>query len=155
MSETATWSTQATPLASVAGAVVLTLGAFSIVFAALTLALGGAPWSFSAYACLALTAVWVALRLHRAYHHKAYNLSRCPGGTGFFVQGVAERLELAYVWQGPGWVTLGLRYQAPPHRVLRLVIWKSAIPAPLWSELALCIEAGPLQENSHQNKENP
>lgn len=134
---------------------VLTLGAFSMVFTALTLAFGGAPWNLPAYACLVLTAAGVAVRLRREHHRKSYNLSRCSGGAGFFVQGVAERLELAHVWQGPGWVTLGLRHAAPSNRVLRLVIWKSAIPAPLWSELALRIEAGPLRENSHQNKENP
>lgn len=155
MSDTATWSTQATPLAAVAGAVVLTLGAFSLVFAALTLALGAAPWNLPAYACLVLTACLVVLRLRREHRLQACFLSWRPDGAGFRIAGMAGPLELQRVWQGPGWVTLGLRHQGPSDRVLRLVVWKSNIPAPLWSELALRIQAGPFRGNSHQNKENP
>jgi len=155
VSDAATWSTRATPLAAVAGAVVLTLGAFSIVFAALTLALGGAKWNIPAYACLALTACLVVLRLGREHRRNTFCLSWCPEDAGFRVAGLPGRLDVLRVWQGPGWVTLGLRHQAAAKREWRLVVWKSTIPAPLWSELALRIEAGPLRGKRHQNKENP
>lgn len=155
MNTSAAWSTQATPLSSVAGAVMFTLGTFSIVIAALTLASGGAAWNLPAYACLALAACLVLVRLYRERHRSALLLSWNPAEGGFCVAGLSGNPVLTRVWSGPGWVTLGLSHQAPSNRAVRLVVWKSAIPAPLWSELALRIEAAQLHGNGHQNKENP
>ena len=154
MSAAATWSTKATPMASVAGAAVLTLGIFCIVHAAVTLALGGAAWNAPAYACLLLAACLVARRLHREHRRGACTLYWDAAEGALRITAVAGRLELTHAWHGVGWVTLELRPQVPSGRAVRLVVWKSAIPAPLWSELALRIQAGPAG-SSHQNKENP
>ena len=142
-------------MARVVAALVLTLGLFSLVAAALLLALDGDLSHPIAWACMALTTLLVALRLRREYRHTPFLLSWCPHSAGFHIPGVSGTLELVRVWQGPGWVTLGLRPQAAPRRIMSLVVWKSAIPAPLWNELALRLEAGSQRANSAQNKENP
>ena len=140
MSEKATWSTEATSLARVAELVVLTLGSFSLVSAALLLTLGREFSRPAALFCLALTAVFVVLRIRRMRRRHPFLLSWCSHTKGFLLAGMPGTLQLLRVWQGLGWVTLGLRHPAAPHKVLRLVVWKSAVPAPLWSELVLRIE---------------
>lgn len=155
VSDQATWSTEATPLARIAGAVVFTLGAFSVVSAALLLA-GGRYLAYpAALACLFLTAVFAVLYVRRIHRRLPVFLSWCARSESFFVAGMSVPLELLRVWHGPGWVTLGLRHPATPHKVIRLVVWKSAVPAPLWSELALCLEVGARRRNGYENKENP
>lgn len=154
MSVHSTWSTQATPLVALAGAVVLALGCYSIVYAALLFLLGDSPWGLPAYACLALTACLIVLRLCREQVRHRKVLAWSSRNGGFHVVGMSHLLDLERVWQGPGWVTLGLRAQAPSNRVFHLVVWKNTVPAPLWSELVLRIEAGRRCGESHQNKEN-
>src|SRR5690606_5972969 len=151
----ATWSTKATPLAVVAEAVVLTLGVFSLVLTAERLALGEASWHPAATVILLLAACLVALRLYRRRLASPSSVSWCPRSRGFCVAGIPGVMALVHVWRGPGWVTLGLRHEATPGRVLQMVVWKSAIPAPLWSELVLRLETGLQRGSSHQNKENP
>jgi len=151
----AAWSARATPIACVAGAAVFSLGVISLVHAAVTLALQGAAWNFSAWSCLVLAALLVAVRLRRERGRAVRTLYWNPGSGGFRVDGIAGDLALTRVWYGAGWVTLGLRSHAPKARALQLVIWKSAMPAPLWNELALHLLAGAFRGNSHQNKESP
>lgn len=133
---------------------VFTLGCFSIVYAALVFLQGSSPWSWLAYACLLLTASLILLRLRREHRRQREVLAWNSRSGRFSIVGLDHRLDLARVWQGPGWVTLGLRAQAPSNRVLYLVVWKATVPAPLWSELVLRIEAGRRWGGSHQNKEN-
>ncbi|HLT99227.1 MAG TPA: hypothetical protein VKZ70_05765 [Burkholderiaceae bacterium] len=154
MSGQATWSTRSTPGARIAEVLLLTLGVFSIVVAAIRLTLGP-EWHPAATAILSLAALFVGLRLHRSRLSSPLSLSWCPAACNFRVAGRSDGLHLVRVWQGPGWVTLGLRPDAEPQRVLYLVVWKSAVPAPLWSELILLIETSLQRRISHQNKENP
>lgn len=155
MNATAAWSTHAAPLAGVVGAVVLTLGVFSLVTAAVTLALGGAAWNLPAYACLVLAACLVALRLYRDCRQAVQTLNWDPAQREFRLAGTTDRLTLLRVGSGPAWVTLVFHAHSAPGRLVRLVLWKSVIPAPSWSELALCIEAVQVRGECHQNKENP
>lgn len=148
-----TWSTRASPGASVAEALVLTLGVFSIVVAAIRLILGN-DWHPVATAILLLAALLVWLRLRRSRLRPPIFLSWCPTNCNFRVAGRSDGLHLVHVWQGPGWVTLGLRPDEDPRRVMHMVVWKSAVPAPLWSELILLVETSLQRRNSHQNKEN-
>ena len=135
MNATAAWSTQAAPLAGVAGAVVLTLGVFSLVTAAVTLALGGAAWNFPAYACLVLAGGLVALRLHRSRRQVTPTLTWDSAQREFRLAGTPDRLTLLRVGRGPAWVSLVFQPHSAPQRPVRLVLWKSVIPAPSWSEL--------------------
>jgi hypothetical protein len=156
VSATATWSTKAAPAGVVGGSVALVLGMLSIVHAAVTLALGGAAWNFPALACMALAAVLAALRVRRLLRNTACTLQWDPS-RGFHVSGVATDLRLERVWRGPAWLTLGLRTaDADGGAIIRHVIWKSAMPAPLWSELALRIQSEAAREDPHppQNKDN-
>lgn len=155
MSAAAAWSTQATPLAGVAGAAVLTLGAACIVYTAITLALGGAAWSLAAWFCLFGTGLLVALRLARERRRVVHLLHWDPGSGCFRSSQHPGELVLTHIWRGPAWVTLRLHSQAPHQGPMHLVIWKSAVPPPLWSELALRIQAQPCCRGGHQNKENP
>lgn len=144
-----------TPLIRVAAAVVLTLGVCSLLWAALVLASGGNVSLPLAALPVALTFFFLAFRLRREWRESPSLLSWSCDPAGFHVAGVQGVAELVHVWRGPAWVTLALRYQAKPHRLERFVIWKSAVPAPLWSELALRLESGSLRGNRKQNKENP
>lgn len=155
MSATAAWFAKATPIASVAGAVVLALGIVSIVHAAITLALQGAAWNFFAYACLSLAGVLALSRLRAVLRRTGTLVFWDTGAGAFRVAGVREPLTLHRAWRGAAWVTLELRPQAPRGRTQQLVIWKSAMPAPLWNELVLRVQAARSVGNSHQNKERP
>jgi len=150
-----TWSATTPPLAGVAGSVVLALGALCIIHAALTLVLAGAAWGLSAYACMGLAVLLAALRAFKHWRRKAYILHWDAGRACFRMHPDFPELALTHVWRGPGWVTLRLQPSLSTGPALHLVVWKSSIPAPLWSHLALCVHAGALGKNGHQNKENP
>lgn len=154
MNASTAWSTQAAPLAGIAGAAVFSLGVVCIVHAAVTLALGGAAWNLPAYACMALAALLAVVHSVRAHHRHSGTLYRDADG-GYRLSGHAGVLALVRVWLGPAWVTLRLKPQALHDRPVHVVLWKSAIPSPLWSELVLQVQAGPPRRNRHQNKENP
>jgi len=143
------------PLAGVAGPVVLVLGVLCIAHAAITLALAGAAWNLPAHACLGLAAALAVSRLLRERRRMVHTLRWDNGRACFRIHPNAPELALTHMWQGPGWVTLKLRPRLASGPVLHLAVWKSAIPAPLWSRLALCAQAGALWEAGHQNKENP
>lgn len=152
---TATWSTNATPLVRVGGAVVHILGLSCIVHAAVTLALGGAAWNLPAHACMGLAGLLAMLHLHRLSRHPTHPLHWDAAAGGFRVAGRSGPMALVHAWHGAGWMTLRLRPHDSMGPAIHMVVWKSATPAPLWSELALRIEAGPGGEGRHQNKENP
>jgi hypothetical protein len=59
------------------------------------------------------------------------------------------------VWQGAAWACLALRPRNAAGPVIRVVVWKSVVSPPSWSELSLRIQASLLLESRHQNKENP
>lgn len=155
MSAAATWPTKATPLAGVAGPAVHSLGVLCVVHAAITLALWGAAWGFCAYACMGLAALLCALRLRHIGRDPHSVLLFDPSDGLFRIRGSATPLTLTHAWHGPGWMTLRLRPRDIVVPAIHLVIWKSAVPAPFWSELALRAEAGLSRAIRHQNKENP
>lgn len=134
---------------------VLALGVTCIVHTALTLALAGAAWGPSAYTCMGLAVLLALLRAFKAGRRKAYVLHWDAGRAYFCIPPDFPELLLTHVWRGPGWVTLRLRPSVSAGPTLHLVVWKSSIPAPLWSQLALCVHAGALGKNGRQNKENP
>lgn len=155
VSVAATWSTQATPITVVAGGAMLVTGVLCLTHAALTLAHGGAPWGFPAYACLFLVACWLVLRLARQWRRPAVQLYWDASVGAFGVSGTATPLELTQVWRGPAWLTLALCPPGGSRRPLYLVVWKSSVSPPLWSELLLRIQTGGGGRKGHQNKENP
>lgn len=157
MSATATWSTKAAPMAAAVGSVVLILGLLCIVHAALTVALGGRAWNASAYLCMIFALVLAGLRVRRGRTRAVRRLSWDAAGACFRLSSFHGELVLSRVWYGLGWVTLGLRARTPTGegKLRHVVIWKSAIPAPLWNELALRIHAAPERAKRQENKENP
>lgn len=155
MSAAATWSTKATPLVRVVGCVVFTLGVLCIVHAAVTLALGGGAWTLPAYTCLALAGLLVCLRILREWRYPTHILHWDTEVDAFRVHAIPGIMDLMHAWHGPAWVTLSLRRRAQDARPVRLVIWKSTVPSPYWSELVLRTQVGGSREQGHQNKENP
>lgn len=154
MSSVSAWSTRATPLAGIAGPAVFTLGLFCLVHAAVTLALGGAAWHLPAYACMALAALLAAVRLVRARRRFAGMLRQDADGR-FRLSQKPGVWTLTRVWRAPAWVTLRLQPETAGGRAIHVVVWKSAVPPPLWTELALRIQTRAPRRDSHQNKENP
>lgn len=155
MSAAATWSTEATPLARVAGAVVHILGLLCIVHAAVTLALGGAAWNLPATFCLGLGALLGLLQALRRARRAPHTLVWDAVRGCFVMSGRPQGMALIHAWHGSGWMTLRLRPLDAGGPAYHAIIWKSAVPAPLWSELALRVEAGRSGGTRHQNKENP
>lgn len=142
-------------MAGVARAALLTLGTLCIVHAAVTLALRGASWNLSAYSCLLLAVLLLVFRLVREGGCGARTLYWDRAATGFRMDALPGIMELTHVWRGPAWVTLRLQPRAEPGPFVHVVVWKSAVPAPLWSELALYTQASAFRGNGHQNKEAP
>ncbi len=141
MSVTAAWFAKASPLASVAGAAVLALGTLSFIHAALTVALQGAAWNLTAYSCLILAGVLVVRRVRDDSRRQNHILFWDSEIGCFRVAGIRGSFMPDRFWQGPAWVTLGLRSTESDDRTLQLVIWKSATSAPLWNELVLRLQA--------------
>lgn len=155
MSVAATWSSKATPLAVVLGAAMLALGVSSVVHAALMLAHGGRAWGAAAYACVVLAGMLPCIRLRRDLRQGGLTLMWDSHHGAFRNPGLADPYQLKKVWRGPGWVTLGVTCNESCGRVLYLVVWKSSVSSPLWSELPLRLEAAAGRRDRQQNKENP
>lgn len=137
------------------GGALLALGVFCITYVSLSLALGGAAFGWAAYACLALAVLFVVSRLRRHGREAPVTLYWNPTRSCFHLSEDPSPLALDRVWRAPCWVTLRLRPMAGQGGTRDVVIWKSAVPPPLWNELALCIHAARRSANSHENKENP
>src|SRR5690606_10011551 len=101
--------------------------------AALTVALGGRPWNASAYLCMMLALLLAGLRARHDHARAVRTLSWDAAAACFRLSSFHGELDLSRVWFGLGWVTLGLRAHTPigEGKLRHVVIWKSAIPAPL------------------------
>lgn len=123
-----------------AEAMVFALGVCSLVYAAIVLALQGAAWGACAILCFSLAIALVVVRLRGRRARPSHVLSWNAESGAFRLADVEGELTLTRVCYGVGWVTLELRSQAPISRVLQLVLWKSAVSAPLWNVLALRVQ---------------
>src|SRR5690606_40546294 len=73
----------------------------------------------------------------------------------FRVHAIPGIMDLMHAWHGPAWVTLSLRRRAQDARTVRLVIWKSTVPSPYWSELVLRTQVRSEEHTSElQSREN-
>jgi len=133
----------------VVGAVLLVPGLLSIVYAVLVLAHGGAAWGMPAYACMVCAVALACLRLWRDLRSQSITLSWDPAHGAFHSLELARPYELKRVWRAWGWVTLAVASPCAPGRILYLVVWKSSVSPPLWSELALRLEAGASRLDRH------
>jgi hypothetical protein len=90
---------------------------------------------------MALAAALPCLRFRRELRQQSIILTWDTAQGGFRNIQRTRPYELKEYWRGWKWVTLGV--ECPDSgRLLYLVVWKSSISPPLWSELALRLEAG-------------